>query len=75
MIFKIGCSGFTLAVRVRVSAFQTPSVSVLSGVNFLSQEVRENRAFFVALPREFPLFVRATFTREFQIITELLHRM
>ena len=37
---------------------------------FLSQEVRENRAFFVVPPREFPLSVCATFTREFQIITQ-----
>ena len=37
---------------------------------FLSQEVRENRAIFVALPREFPLSICATFTRKFQIITQ-----
>ena len=35
---------------------------------FLSQEVRENRAFFVLSPREFPLSVCDTFTRDFQII-------
>ena len=36
----------------------------------MSQEVRENRAFFVASPREFPLSFWATFKGEFQIITQ-----
>ena len=37
---------------------------------FMSKEVRENRAFFVAPPRVFPLSVRASFTRDIQIITQ-----
>ena len=37
---------------------------------FLSQEVRENRAFLLRRRASFPLSVCATFRREFQIITQ-----
>ena len=36
----------------------------------MSKEVRENRAFFVAPPRVFPLSIRASFRRDIQIFTQ-----
>ena len=62
-------------VDVSIGLLKSPSKRTASALTtqwckFLSQEVRENRAIFVALPREFPLSICATFTRKFQIITQ-----
>ena len=57
-------AGFTVANRA------PHGITTTQKCRFMSKEVRENRAFFVAPPRAFPLSVRASLTRDIQIITQ-----
>ena len=50
--------------------FLLSSSSFTQWCKFLSQEVRELCRAFVAPPREIPLYVCVTFTREFQTCTQ-----